>query len=630
MKMRINTQVTVKTILVLVVVWFCAGAQEFPIFRMDEFDAAKEDDKVFVDTPEVYVPPVIDRPRGDDEFTLLPVTNVVIEGVVPYPEFGITQELIQAEIDRVFRDQRDIELDDNGFTSRDLDDIGTFLRDIIDRGGYDQDDLDKLVLMIRTQEVKRGWITVQQLDVIARVVTEYYRERGFILATAYVPEQNVEDGIIRLNVLEGRLGNVTVSNNTVYANDIIKSSLTREIGEPVTAGGIDSALRRINAIPGVRVRGSFSPGQNVGETSLNLSVLDETSWVSNVIMDNYGSETTGETRLRAQTQWLNIRKKGHHLTLAVLRTEGPDSSLFGLVEYAMPVTADGRGRIRANINSNEFTVGASIGIPEITGETVNYSISGSYQFLLSRTEELRVQSGLTFKDILFDVGGVASLSTEQEISTFNISASYKRLWDEQLLLFVGAIGVDQGHIMDGELLGQSTDFTKTLVSLSLLKRFSGVYNWFTKNESAFNVVFKANAQYSETFLSSVEQFSLGGPTAVRAFSVSDVSVDSGVYAGFEIYFNLPIDPLTRFNLPIEPLKPFLFYDYAYGVARRPGGGDEKDAIIKGYGLGLSIKWPGMGFANLIFARPQSTSFDDNFLATEGESRIYFELNYQVR
>ena len=144
MKMRINTQVTVKTILVLVVVWFCAGAQEFPIFRMDEFDAAKEDDKVFVDTPEVYVPPVIDRPRGDDEFTLLPVTNVVIEGVVPYPEFGITQELIQAEIDRVFRDQRDIELDDNGFTSRDLDDIGTFLRDIIDRGGYDQDDLDAL------------------------------------------------------------------------------------------------------------------------------------------------------------------------------------------------------------------------------------------------------------------------------------------------------------------------------------------------------------------------------------------------------------------------------------------------------------------------------------------------------
>jgi hemolysin activation/secretion protein len=123
---------------------------------------------------------------------------------------------------------------------------------------------------------------------------------------------------------------------------------------------------------------------------------------------------------------------------------------------------------------------------------------------------------------------------------------------------------------------------------------------------------------------------MGGPSAVRAFSVSDVSVDSGAYMGMELFFDLPINPLERFDLPFEPLRPFVFYDYAYGVSRRPGGGDDLDAQIKGYGLGFRATWPGRANLNLVFATPQSTSFDNNFSVAEGESRFYFDFLYQVR
>ena len=90
-----------------------------------------------------------------------------------------------------------------------------------------------------------------------------------------MPEQEVTDGIIKLNVLEGRLGDVTVSNNNIFSESVISAAFSDEMGEAVTEERIESALRRINDLPGVRVRGSFSPGQNVGETSLNLGVLDE-------------------------------------------------------------------------------------------------------------------------------------------------------------------------------------------------------------------------------------------------------------------------------------------------------------------------------------------------------------------
>ena len=161
---------------------------------------------------------------------------------------------------------------------------------------------------------------------------------------------------------------------------------------------------------------------------------------------------------------------------------------------------------------------------------------------------MRASAGYTQKDVLFQVGQLTTLSTDQVIETFSVAADYPQLWDKRQLLFTGRLGIDQGHIIDGEVRGQSTDFTKVLFNANLLKRFS-IYNWLTKKNNPkkekntfFNFVLKVNSQYAVKFLSSVEQFSLGGPTAVRAFGVADVSLDSGVYACFELFFDMPVDP----------------------------------------------------------------------------------------
>lgn len=607
------------------------AAAEFPPFRMEEFEEAL-DKQLFegVEPETIDVPRVSERDYGAEEREQrFPVEGIIIDGVVPYPERGITQESVQALIDRRLREERDIALDDNGFTDRDKADIGQFLREMLDRGVWDQEDLDDLVTLINKSEFERGWITIEQLDAIALSVTEYYRENGFILATAFVPAQEVSDGVIQFAVLEGRLGNVTVSNNDIFAAETISAAFSDELGEPVTEERIESALRRINDLPGVRVRGSFSPGQNVGETSLNLGVLDEKAWSSSLVMDNHGSETTGEIRLFASTEWLNLGNRGHRLSVGVLRSEGPDSSTYGLVEYEMPFTDDGNGTVNFGISTNQFAV-SNLGTQQldIVGETNNFSVLGSYQLVRSRTLNVGTEAGYTQKDVLFDVAGAPLLSRDEKIEVFSVAADYNQLWDDQQLLVSGRLGVDQGHIIMGAVRDQSTDFTKTLFAANVLKRFS-IDNWLTKNESFFNFVVRLNGQYTEKFLSSVEQFSLGGPNAVRAFGVSDVSVDAGAYAGFELFFDSPVGLGARLGLPIEPIRPFIFFDYAYGVARTVTG-DDRDAQVKGYGLGLRVNWPGYGTANLIFAEPRSAHYDGDFLQAQGKSRVFFDVTYQIR
>lgn len=604
---------------------------DFPAFKMSEFEGARNSRDAFSeeDAPEeIDVPRVSRRVYGGEDLNKLPVTGIAIQALKPYPELGITQDAIQAEIDGWYQAEQDIVRDDNGFTARDLREIGSFLRNLYDRGGEDQDDLDALMLLMEEQQFKSGWITIEQLDGIASKLTEYYRSRGFILATAFVPEQEVTDGIIELKVLEGTLGSVTVSNNKVFSDEVISSAFNPEIGEPVTEEKIESALRRINDLPGIRVRGSFSPGESVGETNLNLGVLEEKKWSANVLMDNHGSETTGEIRVFATAELLNIRNKGHRLLVGALRSEGPNSATYGLIEYELPVTSDGRGSVRGNISKNSFSVSGLPNLPVIDGETDSFAVMGDYQLQRSRSKNLSFQAGYTYKDVIFQVGDLVSLSSDQQIEVASVSAEYSRLWDEQQLLFTGGLGFDQGHVIEGQDTNQSTDFTKSLLNINLLKRFS-VFNWITKKESYFNFVAKLNVQYSEKFLSSVEQFSLGGPNAVRAFSISDVSVDSGGYAGFELFFDLPVDPMSRFNLPFDPLRPFVFFDYAYGVARSADGSNNRDTELKAYGLGMRLNWSGRGTLNLIFAKPLSEHYDDD-TELQGRSRVFLDLLYQLR
>jgi hemolysin activation/secretion protein len=615
------------------------GAEEFPAFKMEdlEFEARKFDEQLFRDLEResVEVPRPSERVYGEGEIARLPIDRVIVKGIVPYPEQGITLEAIQNIVDLKLIEEQATDTDENGFTRRDLDDIGMVLRRIWDRNAEpDADDLAEIFRTIQVQEVQRGWITLEQLDAIALAVTEYYRSKGFILATAFIPEQKIAvveevDTVISIEVLEGRLGDVIVSNNVVFEDSIISSAFTDELGKAVTADQVESALFRVNDLPGVRVRGSFSPGEELGETRLNLGVLEEKSWTSSILADNHGSETTGENRLFLTTQFLNVGGKGHRLVMGLLQSEGPDDTTYGLLEYEAPVTKNGRGKVKAAISTNQFSVTRLANLPEIIGESENYGISGSYQFLRSRQLNLAGEVGYMQKDVLFQVLDIASLSTDQVLESVSIGASYTQLWDNQQLLLTGGVGVDQGHIISGELRDQATNFTKLLLNSNLLKRFSIGGNWLIKNESFFNFVFKLNGQYTEQFLSSVEQFSLGGPNAVRAFGVSDVSVDSGAYAGFELYFDFPFRPVKKLNLPLEPLRPYIFYDYGYGVAYSLSGIADRDAVIKGYGVGLRVSWPGVGVANLILAKPQSAHYQDDFLNAQGKSRIFLDVTYQI-
>src|SRR5690606_5589602 len=109
------------------------------------------------------------------------------------------------------------------------------------------------------------------IETVADTITRYYRERGFILAKAYIPEQRVRDGVVTLTLLLGNLGEVTVLNNKSYTEKTLQSIFHPVIGKPVTAGNIEERLYFVNDLPGISAQAYFEPGSQVGDTRLNIN-----------------------------------------------------------------------------------------------------------------------------------------------------------------------------------------------------------------------------------------------------------------------------------------------------------------------------------------------------------------------
>lgn len=66
-------------------------------------------------------------------------------------------------------------------------------------------------------------MTFEQVKEIVAKINNLYMEKGFVTARAFVPEQTIEDGTIYIDLLEGKVGEVTVTGNRWTKESYIKN-----------------------------------------------------------------------------------------------------------------------------------------------------------------------------------------------------------------------------------------------------------------------------------------------------------------------------------------------------------------------------------------------------------------------
>ena len=609
----------------------------------------------------IEIPEASRRPSLPTVGPFFDVRDVRISGVTDDPGRGLfVAELLRVARAALSEQASEQEIANQGYSDEELIAFGRFVDQVknaqleaLEASSAEQADLSKVVLMdtllslIDDLEARRG-VSVFNLEAVAQAVQDEIRATGMILAQVVVPPQTVTDGTVELRVYPGRLGSVAVANNRVYSSATLQRAFDDSMHETVIVGDIEERLRLINDLEGMDVSGVFVPGRNPGETELRLNVINERGWNAIVRTDNHGSAVTGRTRGLLGATWFSPTGNGDQLNVNLLRSEGPNEVTLASARYRLPVHGV-RHFIEGGISRNEFTIG---GVTAIEGDTRNYDAAFGTFWYRQRDRNFAQTVFASFKDSRLEIGPE---DQNQDIFEVGTTLTYDTLIPEWRTIVDGSTSLRFGSITSGRFEGQTTPsgarFSGQDKNFILLSQTARIYKLFDVDlplvdySSRHSFLFRVNSQFTEQFLPAVNRTALGGADAVRSLLADDISVDKGVFASMQVYWEVPASldfemawARQRFS---EFLRPFVFYDWAYGVTKasnvNAGARDDTWFEFGGYGVGMEFNLDRNAQGNynvrgtLAYAIPEKSRFGDPIFETiiDDENRIFFDLTVEL-
>lgn len=484
----------------------------------------------------------------------------------------------------------------------------------------------------RLEQPASGY-SINELHEIAAKVGAYYREHGYILAQSFVPEQEVVGGEVVVQVLEGTLAELQVEGNQRYRAKMLERPFQSLLGEPIEKDSIESALLTLTNYPGVTAFGVLGAGREVGTSRLTVRVQSEDRFKMETALDNHGSQFAGEYRGQLVLTFNDPLRRADRLQLiglyALDESDSSTHGVYGGVDYEIPLFSP-RDSLRVLHLTNTYTVGASaanLATTDTEGETQVDEIGYRHDFPRSRLGSASIGLAVNVKSAEFSAP--PSAIYDDKLTTARVDAQWEQ-FDTRFRgvnrftlsythgfkdLLDSLDDYDPSAIGGASRLGASGEFDKISLQIQRLQRL-------TQNTS---VLMRVDSQYSDDPLVSLEQFSLGGPNSVRAYSVSEVLAERGGVASLELILGAPgIAKRPAFGSYTwgQLLQLSLFADYAKGWLNPPLlPSQDRSVELSGAGGALQFAVPGQVFARLEVATPLS----NRPVGNDRDPQYYFRL-----
>src|SRR3990172_7865939 len=92
---------------------------------------------------------------------------------------------------------------------------------------FDQANLNTVISSYQEKE-----LTLSEINQAADAVTAVYRQRGYLIANAFIPAQDIKDGVVVIKVVEGTIGNITITGNENYTTEFIQGHIEKIKQDP--------------------------------------------------------------------------------------------------------------------------------------------------------------------------------------------------------------------------------------------------------------------------------------------------------------------------------------------------------------------------------------------------------------
>ncbi|NVK20795.1 MAG: ShlB/FhaC/HecB family hemolysin secretion/activation protein [Methylocystaceae bacterium] len=428
-------------------------------------------------------------------------------------------------------------------------------------------------------------ITLGDVDELLRAITNLYTEKGYVTARGGVPAQDISDGSLELNIIEGHVEGYELQGDKWMKNMRLRTAFPFTIDRPLNLRDIEQGLDQMNRLASNNASMKLEPGSSQGGTMVKIENQSSLPWHLTTGYDNSGNISTGIQQWTGTVGLDDTLGLNDYLSFSWskdTKTGDPQQSRSLSGYWSVPFgywTLSG---------SHSFYSYAS----KINATTATYVSSG-----YSRTQKVeldwvahRDQDSKTNLGAFIRQHTAASFidkmkldSSSYRLTSFGLSGRYQdKLWGgiaSAGLTYekgIKALNADQ----DNGITDPSTpraQFHKAELDLSYYKPFEIAGQNFTYNATGF-------AQWSPMTLYSTDQISIGGKSSVRGFKENTLGGDQGAYLQNTLSYALPQTGWEPVDKVFGTFSPFVGYDI--GALENDAKDDTEKGVLSGYAFGL--------------------------------------------
>lgn len=386
-----------------------------------------------------------------------------------------------------------------------------------------------------------------ELQMLAERVQTYLRERGYLLARVYLPQQDVTSGAIEFVIVAGRVeGKIKV--DVQSPRRIQEPVLEKMANQPVPEGGairlksIERAVLLMNDLPGLSARAFLDRGDKAGTSRVTIKAKEGPLVSGLVSVDNYSGRYTGTWRRIAQVALNDPFGQGDRVDIALINAE--DLLYQGRIGYTASLASNGTV---GNIAFSRLNYEIGDDLASLRSQGTAQTILGGVSHPLVRTRKASLWAGTGFEYFGLEDKSNDLVTSHRNLPVGNINFNGNffdgfgkgGFTNIALFFYNGRVNMSNGKSDDAAGPHNVGDFFRSTYSIARLQRV-------TKNVSFFG---SARGQYSDSNLDSSQKFILGGPTGVRAYPVGEASGDQGHAITFETRLDIPhLSAWTRTQL----------------------------------------------------------------------------------
>ena len=398
-------------------------------------------------------------------------------------------------------------------------------------------ELEKVVQGYTSREATFG-----ELEQAADKVAQYLKGKGYLLAKAYLPQQDILDGMIRIAVLVGKNegGSKAEGSPTRLKESVVERIMNQAVkaGEPVRMADLERGILLVNDLPGVTAATSLSAGSTPGTTRVTVKTNQGPLMTGSATFDNFGNRFTGSERLIGAININNPSGYGDLITLNGVQAGEPVFDTDGGKMYMwkagwqVPIGYSGL-KFGVAYTYLGYRIGEELEPTDSSGTAKTWTLNASYPLVRGREYNLYANISYEHRALLNLLAGSTSSDKRINAGTAGIQGDVTdSLWGGGY----SAYGL--------QLTGGGLDLGNWPVDLDIdqqTRKTNGSYWKLFYNGSrqqnlgeGYSIYGAFSGQFASKGLDSSEQITLGGPTGVRAYPSGEATGDQGALLSAEL------------------------------------------------------------------------------------------------